>query len=49
MFQAVFPLIIRSSNYTYTIWYMSSLLAATASVVELPEIGRALTAVKNIV
>ena len=33
--QAVFPPIIRSSNYTYSIWYMSSLLAATVSVGEL--------------
>jgi hypothetical protein len=31
MFQAVFPPIIRSSNSTYSVWYMSSLLAATAS------------------
>ena len=32
VFQAVFPLIIRSSNSTHSIWYMSSVLAATASV-----------------
>ena len=37
MFQAVFPPIIRSSNFTYSIWYMSSVLAATASVGELNE------------
>jgi hypothetical protein len=30
-----FPPIIRSSNRTYSIWYMSSLLAATASVGEV--------------
>jgi hypothetical protein len=35
MFQVVFPPIIRSSNCTYSIWHMSSLLAATASVGEL--------------
>jgi hypothetical protein len=35
MFQAVFPPIIRTSNCTHSIWYMSSLLAATASVGEL--------------
>ena len=35
MFQTVFPPIIRSSHCTYSIWYMSSLLAATASVGEL--------------
>ena len=35
MFQAVFPPIIRISNCTHSIWYMSSLLAATASVAEL--------------
>jgi dolichyl-phosphate-mannose--protein O-mannosyl transferase len=35
MFQAVFPPIIRSSKCTYSIWYLSSLLAATASVGEL--------------
>jgi hypothetical protein len=35
MFQAVFPPIIRSSKCTYSIWYMSRLLAATASVGEL--------------
>jgi hypothetical protein len=35
MFQAVLPPIIRSSNCTNSIWYMSSLLAGTASVGEL--------------
>jgi hypothetical protein len=35
MFRAVFPPIIRISNYIYSIWYMLSLLAATASVAEL--------------
>jgi hypothetical protein len=35
MFQAVFPPIIRSSNYAHSIWYMSSLLTATASVGDL--------------
>jgi hypothetical protein len=35
MLQAGFPPIIRSSNCTYSIWYMLSLLAATASVGEL--------------
>src|SRR5215469_1334169 len=35
MFQVVFPPIIRSSNCTHSIWYMSSFLAATASVGEL--------------
>jgi hypothetical protein len=30
-----FPPIIRSSNCTHSIWYMSSLLAATASVGEM--------------
>jgi hypothetical protein len=30
-----FPPIIRSSNCTHSIWYMSSLLAATAGVGEL--------------
>ena len=34
-FQAVFPPIIRISNCAHSIWYMSSLLAATASVGEL--------------
>jgi hypothetical protein len=33
--QAVFPPIIRSSNCTRNIWYMSSLLAATDTVGEL--------------
>ena len=31
MFQAGFPPIIRSLNCTHSVWYMSSLLAATAS------------------
>jgi hypothetical protein len=35
MFQAIFPPIIRSSDCTYSIWYVSSLLAATARVGEL--------------
>jgi hypothetical protein len=35
MFQADSPPIIRSSNCTHSIWYMSILLAATASVGEL--------------
>jgi hypothetical protein len=35
MFQAIFPPIIRSSNCTHGIWYMSSLLATTAIVGEL--------------
>ena len=35
MFQAGFPSIIRSSNCTNNISYMSSLLAATASVGQL--------------
>jgi len=41
-------------NCTYSIWYMSSLLAATSSMGELelgkpPETCRALTAIKNVV
>ena len=32
MFQAVFPPIIGSSNCTYSIWYTSSLLAATVNM-----------------
>jgi hypothetical protein len=35
MFQVVFPPITRSSNCIYSVWYMSSLLVATASVGEL--------------
>ena len=35
MFQAGFPPVIRSSNCTHSMWYVSSLLAATASVGEL--------------
>ena len=35
MFPEGFPPIIRSSNYIYSIWYMSSFLATTASVAEL--------------
>jgi hypothetical protein len=35
MFQAVFTPIIRSSNFVHSIWYMSSLFAATVSVGEL--------------
>jgi hypothetical protein len=35
MFQAVFPPIIRSSNCTYSIWYLSNLFAAAASMEEL--------------
>jgi hypothetical protein len=31
MFQAVSPPIIRSSKFTHSIWYISSLLVATAS------------------
>jgi hypothetical protein len=35
MFHAGFPPIIRSSNCTHSIWYVSSLLAATTSMGEL--------------
>jgi hypothetical protein len=46
MFQAGFPPIISSSNYTHSIWYMSSLLAAILKGIYILDL-RVVTVIRN--